>query len=246
MIHSFDIEIAEKYGVDEAIILNNLFFWIQKNKANGKHYHNGSYWTYNSIKAFSILFPYWSKDHIRRVLRKMEDKGLINTGNFNTLSFDRTCWYAIPESVYSILQNCNSHLAVLPNGIGESAKPIPDIKPDIKPDINNKENIKENIFTDDFLNHRFSNSLETAIAKWLTYKKERKQTYKETGMETLIKKIKNKSDECGEQAVIDLIDLCISQNWSGIIWDKIEKGCSNGANEPARDHEKHRLNVTRL
>ena len=135
----------------------------------------------------------------------------------------------------------------LPRQSHGNADPMPVKESKVKKSkVNNKENIKENIFTDDFLNHRFSVSLETAIAKWLTYKKERKQTYKETGMETLIKKIKNKSDECGEQAVIDLIDLCISQNWSGIIWDKIEKGCSNGANEPARDHEKHRLNVTRL
>ena len=34
MQHSFDVELAQKYGLLEAIILNNLNFWIAKNEAN--------------------------------------------------------------------------------------------------------------------------------------------------------------------------------------------------------------------
>ena len=56
MQHSFDIEIAEKYGVSEAILLQHLWFWIEKNKANEVNFYDGTYWTYNSIKAL--------KDHV--------------------------------------------------------------------------------------------------------------------------------------------------------------------------------------
>ena len=52
MNHSFDIEIAKKYSVDEAIFLNHIAFWIQKNIANKKHFHEGQYWTYSSYPAF--------------------------------------------------------------------------------------------------------------------------------------------------------------------------------------------------
>ena len=37
MQHYFDINIAMKYGIQPAIILNNLYFWIEKNRANEKH-----------------------------------------------------------------------------------------------------------------------------------------------------------------------------------------------------------------
>ena len=36
---NFDIDIAKQYGVDEAILLNNLAFWILKNQACEKHYY---------------------------------------------------------------------------------------------------------------------------------------------------------------------------------------------------------------
>lgn len=60
MIHNFDINIAEKYGINAAIILQNMYYWIEKNRANEKHFHDGYYWTYNSLKAFEELFPYMS------------------------------------------------------------------------------------------------------------------------------------------------------------------------------------------
>ena len=61
MEHSFDIEIATKFGLIEAILLNNIWWWVEKNKANGNNYYDGNYWTYNSTKAFAELFPYVSQ-----------------------------------------------------------------------------------------------------------------------------------------------------------------------------------------
>ncbi len=74
MEHSFDIEHAKKYGVDVAIVLKNLQFWIMKNKANNRHFYEGRTWTYNSVKAFAELFPYWTERQIIRILKTMEEK----------------------------------------------------------------------------------------------------------------------------------------------------------------------------
>jgi len=59
--YSFKIEHAIKYGLDEAVILKNLAFWIEKNEANNKNFYEGKYWTYNSLEAFKKLFPFWSE-----------------------------------------------------------------------------------------------------------------------------------------------------------------------------------------
>ena len=124
MEHSFDVTDARKYGVECAILLKNLKYWLDKNKANNKHFYEGKYWTYNSIKAFSELFPYWTKDQIRRYLEKLENMNVISSGSFNKAGYDKTKWYAV---------NCQIDVAKLPNGDGEIAKPIPYNKTDSKP-----------------------------------------------------------------------------------------------------------------
>ena len=86
MQHHFDIEIAEAYGLNEAIILNNIRFWVIHNEANGTNFHDGRYWTYNSMKAFEKLFPYMKPFAIRTALKTLEENGLIITGNYNKSS----------------------------------------------------------------------------------------------------------------------------------------------------------------
>lgn len=102
MNHSFNVEIAEKYGLHEAIILENLYFWVKKNIANGQNYYDGNYWTYNSAKAFTELFPYMSNATIRRVLGRLESLGLVMTGNYNKVAYDRTKWYALTKSGFAL------------------------------------------------------------------------------------------------------------------------------------------------
>ena len=55
MNYNFDIAIAQELGVSAAIVVQNLQFWIKKNEANDKHFHDGRYWTFNSIKAWNCL-----------------------------------------------------------------------------------------------------------------------------------------------------------------------------------------------
>lgn len=135
MTHHFEVEEAKKYGLECAILLNNFRFWINKNKANKKHFYEGRYWTYNSVKAFSELFPYWSVHQIGRYLRRLEDEGLIISGNFNKAGYDHTKWYSVNDNL--ILQNCNIECTEMHNPFSENAQPIPDIKPNI-----NTDNIK--------------------------------------------------------------------------------------------------------
>ena len=132
MTHTFDADIAKEYGVDIAIVVNNIAFWLQKNKANNKHIYEGKVWTYNSTKAFCELFPYWTENQIRRILDKMQGLEIIQSGNYNKVAYDRTKWYtftdAFVEKHKSICEFCQMESADSPNGIGENNEPIPDRK----------------------------------------------------------------------------------------------------------------------
>jgi hypothetical protein len=143
----FETEHAKKYGVHEAVILYNFIFWIKHNKANKKHFHEGRYWTYNTVKAFEELFPFLTKSQIRTALNNLQSKGAILTGNYNKLSFDRTVWYTVTDELYAeniddshLLKITNafgesdkSHLLKITNGIAKNSTTIPDIKPYNKP-----------------------------------------------------------------------------------------------------------------
>ena len=124
-MHSFDPEIAKKVGVNAAVLYQNIVWWTQKNAANDKHYHDGRYWTYNSIKAFDALFPYLTPKQIRTALDKLEEAELILSGTFNKAGYDRTKWYCPSEQI---------DLPKKANGIDQKGEPIPVSKPDIKPD----------------------------------------------------------------------------------------------------------------
>ncbi len=151
MEHHFHIEVAIKYGVEEAVIIYNLAYWIKHNKANKQNLYDGYYWTFNSARAFEELFPYFNSKKISRLLNKLEEAGAIKSGNYNKVVYDRTKWYAICDeelikfyklseqykSGKSISQNCPMEKTELSNGFDETVQPIPDIKPNIKPNIIN-------------------------------------------------------------------------------------------------------------
>lgn len=155
LTHTFNVGIAVEYGINEAIILNNLFFWVKKNEANGANFHDGRFWTYNSTKALAKLFPYFSTRQVRYALEKLKKEGLIMTGNYNKNGFDQTSWYALTDKGYELFGQVAPHLTILSNGddnFGKSngqdcqmdlpelanrsdnfGKPIPDINTDIDP-----------------------------------------------------------------------------------------------------------------
>lgn len=146
MQHSFDIDIAKDYGMLEAILLNNIQFWIEKNKANNTNYYDGYYWTFNSTKAFNELFPYVSQRQIQNALKHLRDEGILQTGNYNKLAYDRTLWYAFTEKGECIMQKCKMEDVKMLNGLGDNVQPIPDINTDNKTkDINT--NINADIYS---------------------------------------------------------------------------------------------------
>ena len=131
MIHHFEVEEAKKYGIECAIILYNIRFWIEKNKANRVHFHKERYWTYNSAKAFSELFPYLSPTQISRHLRKLEKLGVIISDNFNTAGYDKTKWYSLADTDCTKM---NKECLKMDKGVFKNEQPIPDIKPNINTD----------------------------------------------------------------------------------------------------------------
>lgn len=218
MNHSFDINIAKEYGIQPAIILNHLYFWITKNKVNNTNFYNENYWTYNSKKAFSELFPYMTERQIDYALRKLIDCGLVITGNYNKSSYDRTLWYAITKKGYSIIQNCEIETTILSNGDNENVEPIPDINTDSKP-INKPNRKKERKETeqsyDEILNSMVEDiEVKNTIYDYIKMRKLIKKPMTDRALTMLINKLFKLSNS--KQIQIKILEQSILKNWTDI------------------------------
>ena len=142
MKHIFDVAIAEKYGINAAILLENIGYWIKQNEANGTNFYDGYYWTFNSRRAYRELFPYMSERQIDTAFHKLIEDGLVTTGNYNKLAYDRTLWYALTQKGKSILHFDGMEETFLQNGIPQNVKPIPNINTNNKQIINTNNSVK--------------------------------------------------------------------------------------------------------
>lgn len=185
MQHSFDIKLAEKYGILEAILINHMWFWIEKNRVNDVNYFDGDYWTYNSTRAFNELFPYVSEKQIKYALKHLREEKIIQIGNYNKNTLDRTLWYAFTEKGKSIVLNCTMdrtkendvHRTKENNPLSQNVQPIPYINnTDINTNIKlNKE--KKNISKDIFLEKKKFGEFENVFLTDEQYQKLKDKFY---------------------------------------------------------------------
>lgn len=214
MEHHFNIEIAEKYGVNCAIILNNFEYWIKKNEANGKHFHDGYYWTYNSIKAFATLFPYLTQKQIETAIGRLRADGIIVTGNYNDSKTDRTLWYAITEKGNSILRGGEMDFTCRGNGNPTEGKPIPNINTDINEDINLKE--EEKVKKEKSLDEVIENqplSIQQPLREFVKMRKAIKKPITTHGLELAVKKLHELAKT--ESEAVAVIEQSVMNSWQG-------------------------------
>ena len=159
--YSFDTDVAKVVGVDEAVMLENIAYWIDKNRANEINFYDGCFWTYNSANAFTELFPFWTPKQVRRILGNLT-KGYVMIGNYNKSPYDKTRWYSMtregvelvfgkekikdffpasmPKRECSMFPNGNIDETEQEHQSSQTVTPIPNIKPYTKlTDINEKQ-----------------------------------------------------------------------------------------------------------
>lgn len=152
MEHHFNTDIAKDYGIEEAILIHHFYFWIAKNAANKKNFHDGLYWTYNSRDAYAKFFGYINETKIYRIIKKFVTDGILVKGNYNTDKWKHTNWYALTvkglgylnNNGYAmtpfedVLQNANTDCVKMNNGLLHNEQSIINYT-----DNNNTDNNKE-------------------------------------------------------------------------------------------------------
>ena len=203
-VHYFVIEDAEKYGLKEAIVLQNFRHWLDRNLAEKDNIRDGRVWTYNSYTALAELFPYLSASQIKRIVQKLEDDGILISDSFNKFKPDRTKWYSINEPKYLILNNGQNRPidgtkssdggSKLSDAMDEIVPPIPNNKPNNKQQIVNTDTYSLREKTDWFID--FWNKLYETNVRF-TENKQRQvgQRLKVFDANEIVQALKNRSND---------------------------------------------------
>ena len=234
MEHQFNVELATKLGVEKAVIIHNMYYWINHNAKNNKNVYDSSVWTYNSASAFGKLFPYIKDRTISRYLLELERDGYIKTGNYSDNIFDKTKWYSFTDNfleelknlgfdIENILLSQNVHIDThkMANRTTESGEPITDskqedVKQEEKEEIDKSISKKKTAYNAN-ADLSYVDAPYAAIwQEWLDYKKEIKKQYKtqrgaESQYKVLIKYANNNPILANA-----IVKISIEHSWDGI------------------------------
>ena len=213
MIHVFDTDVAEKYGVNAAIILQNIAFWIKQNEANKTNFYDGNYWTFNSNRAYCELFPYMSKRQIETAFKKLIDDGVLITGNYNKLAYDRTLWYALTQK-----GKCISHFGGMENpktanGLPQNGEPIPDINPNVTPDVTSGKKKERKSFDSIIAAYTTDAEITELLQEWLKVRKAKRAAMTDRAIQMNIDKLDKLAYE-SRMPVAEYLSEVIRRGWA--------------------------------
>ena len=151
MTHQFNTTLARVLGIDEAIIIEQLYWWIHKNECEEDEtmIKDGRVWCRSSAKGFNKYIDYMSAQKIRRVLRTLEELEVIKVGNFNKVPTNQTLWYTFSDKFKNVLEEVGYQSSKMKNGMFKNEQSINNLN---DKNINKEENIKEekkNILSND-------------------------------------------------------------------------------------------------
>ncbi|WP_053069831.1 hypothetical protein [Clostridium novyi] len=102
-------KLAKCLGLKEAVIFQQIHYWLKINEKKNQNFKNGKYWTYNSVKKWhEEEFDFLSIRTVERTLQKLEKDGLLVSNVFNKMRGDKTKWYTINYD--KLLEVCEKHL----------------------------------------------------------------------------------------------------------------------------------------
>lgn len=91
--------LAKRIGLEEAIVLQQIHYWVatQQKTQNERCFKHGFYWVYNTLEQWQeTQFPWWSLMSVRRILKALEDMGLVTSRKLESQTdWNQRKWYTV-------------------------------------------------------------------------------------------------------------------------------------------------------
>lgn len=99
MVTSFDNNVAKEFGIDNAIIIHLIHFFVWQNNKVGRNVSDGKVWECFTIAALRSFLPFWTESKIASILHQLAYDGLIFTQNIVNEHGENTMWFALSDKV---------------------------------------------------------------------------------------------------------------------------------------------------
>ncbi len=231
----FSKSLASEIGLNNAVFLNDIAYWVDYNESNNTAYNEGRYWTFGTYKDICKRHPYWTPKQVQKIIKDCKDSGWLLVGNFSKNPYDRTNWYTLSDKFIEFVENidvrkkanrhdeegistnaqkgdCNKNILIKK----ENMKNIPPNPPE-------GETGKSSSHVPSKEETGFSDGLQEAFEEWIQYKAELKFKYTKTSMSSLVKRLRKSAEQYGESAVISMLQDTMSSGYKGPVWDWLTK-----------------------
>ena len=93
MVHFFDSEIAQKYGVNAAVLACFLWDCIEEQSTQSPQLHEGKVWIRCSVQMMTGFFPFLTYDEVRYAFKQLSTRAVltVQTGTL-LLNSDNFLW----------------------------------------------------------------------------------------------------------------------------------------------------------
>ena len=129
-----DRKLAKAIGLKEAIVVQQIHYWVVTNQKAGRNFRDGRYWTYNSYPKWTEELGLWCERTVKSIFSSLEKSGILISGNYNKSGMDQTKWYTIDYEVLSRACGESPSGKSCPMDSANLARPIPETNTE------NKEN----------------------------------------------------------------------------------------------------------
>ena len=132
-LHYFDVDVAQRCGVNAAILLSDIQYWCERSKGDPAHLRDGRVWMWSSVRDFRERHPYLTARQIRYALEQLTAAEVVITAQYSDRALDRTIWYspvdltpvanAFDNSGKCIGQQCQMQMTPVANAFDKSGVP---------------------------------------------------------------------------------------------------------------------------
>ena len=116
--HSFNVSLASRFGLIEAIIIQHSYYWYGLNKDNPDMTKDGKVWFFRSVSQIAEVYPYLTVDKVRRTIDRLVEVGILIKGNYSSDKFKKANWYSLSDEIIRIMKVENAE------SIQQNAKPF--------------------------------------------------------------------------------------------------------------------------
>lgn len=174
---------------------------------------------------------------VRTAINHLKSTGELTVkthSKFSIITINNYCRYQ--EDNTQTNTQTNSQLTVNQHSTNSQLTTIEKSKKEKK---EKKKEEGQNTYLELITEMNFSDQINAVVTEWLRYKQEKKQTYQKSGFKQLLNSISRDIENNGEDHVINCFRYSMTNNYSGVFFDRKEEdnGKSKGEAAPVKRDE---------